>query len=215
MVQERNLNIDLIKIIAMILVIGIHSGTQFIIGDIDINRYLKLTLCGTAIPLFFTVSGYLLLGRNNIDWHYSAKKITGIVRFVFVVCWIYWLIMLIITQEPHWDKLYKDPLGAFLMGGAFWQFWYFGAMCLIYILYIFINKFYIQNQKLFVRLFILIVVFCTIIHVLNIITPGTIEKKIPQPFRIWNWALYFCLGGTKRLTIKSQAPDGRKSKKIL
>ena len=30
---------------------------------------------------------------------------------------------------------------------------------------------------------------------LNIITPGTIEKKIPQPFRIWNWVLYFCLGG--------------------
>lgn len=202
MVQERNLNIDLIKIIAMILVIGIHSGTQFIIGDIDINRYLKLTLCGTAIPLFFTVSGYLLLGRNNIDWHYSAKKITGIVRFVFVVCWIYWLIMLIITQEPHWDKLYKDPLGAFLMGGAFWQFWYFGAMCLIYILYIFINKLYIQNQKLFVRLFILIVVFCTIIHVLNIITPGTIEKKIPQPFRIWNWALYFCLGGIIKVNAK-------------
>ena len=140
MTQERNLNLDFIKILAMVFVIGMHTGTKWMIGDIDINRYYRLTLCGTAIPLFFTVSGYLLLGRKNIDWHYSAKKIWGIVRFVFVICWIYWLIMLIITQEPHWDKLYKDPLGAFLMGGTFWQFWYFGAMCLVYLIYPFINN---------------------------------------------------------------------------
>lgn len=179
----------------MVFVVGIHSGTSFNIGDIDINRYYRLTICGTSIPLFFSVSGYLLLGRKNVDWHYSAKKIIGIVRFVFVVCWIYWLIMLAINQEPHWDKLYKDPLGAFLMGGAFWQFWYFGAMCLIYILYPYINKIYIEKQTLFIRLFLSIIIFCAIIHILNIIIPGTLEKKIPQSFRIWNWLLYFCLGG--------------------
>lgn len=195
MAQERNLNLDFIKILAMIFVIGIHSGTKFYIGDIDINRYYILTICGTTIPLFFTVSGYLLLGRKNINWHYSLNKIIGIVRFVFVVCWIYWLIMLIITQEPHWDKLYKDPLGAFLMGGAFWQFWYFGAMCLIYMLYPILNNLFIDKPKLFSRLFLFIILFSTIIYILNIITPGTFEKKIPIPFRLWNWLLYFCLGG--------------------
>lgn len=202
MTQERNLNLDFIKIIAMILVIGIHSGTKWMIGDIDINRYLKLTLCGSAIPLFFTVSGYLLLGRKNIDWRYSAKKIWGIVRFVFLVCWIYWLIMLIITQEPHWDKLYKDPLGAFLMGGTFWQFWYFGAMCLTYLLYPFLNSIYIEKQKTFVRLFIFIIIICTTVLIINTITPGTFEKRIPQPFRIWNWLMYFCLGGYIKMNPK-------------
>lgn len=179
----------------MVFVVGLHSGTSFYIGDLDINRYYKLTICGTAIPLFFTVSGYLLLGRKNIDWHYSIKKIWGIVRFVFVVCWIYWLIMLIITQEPHWDKLYKDPLGAFLMGGAFWQFWYFGAMNLIYILYPFLNIIYNKRQKIFAFIFTLIVVICTIIHMINIFTPETFEERIPQSLRIWNWLMYFCLGG--------------------
>ena len=136
MAQERNLNLDFIKIMAMVFVVGLHSGTSFYINDVDINQYYKYTICGTAVPLFFTVCGYLLLGRNNINWHYSSKKIWGIVRFVFVfvVCWIYWLIMLIITREPQWEMLYKDPLRAFLMGGIFWQFWYFGAMCLIYLI---------------------------------------------------------------------------------
>lgn len=203
MAQERNLNLDLIKIIAMVFVVGLHTGTTFYIGNININRYYILTICGAAIPLFFTVSGYLLLGRNKMDWHYSAKKIGGIVRFVFVVCWVYWLIMLIITQEPHWDKLYKDPLGAFVMGGTFWQFWYFGAMCLIYILYPFINKLYINKNKLFNLFFILLIFVCAIVYLLNLYLPGVFEKKMPPSFRVWNWLMYFCLGGIiKKHSIK-------------
>ena len=75
MFKERNLNLDFIKILAMIFVIGMHSGTSFYIGNIDVNRYYRLTICGTAIPLFFTVSGYLLLGRKNINSSPSWGKI--------------------------------------------------------------------------------------------------------------------------------------------
>lgn len=202
MAQERNLSLDFIKIIAMVFVVGLHTGTTFSIGNININRYYILTICGTAIPLFFTVSGYLLLGRKNINLRYSAKKIWGIVRFVFVVCWIYWLIMLIITQEPYWDKLYKDPLGAFIMGGTFWQFWYFGAMCFIYILYPFINKLYINKNKLFNLFFILLIFVCAIVYLLNLYLPGVFEKKMPPSFRIWDWLMYFCLGGIIKVNEK-------------
>ena len=118
MAQERNLNLDFIKILAMVFVIGMHSIANYSIDGININRFFKYTLCGSGIPLFFTVSGYLLLGRKKSDMHYSAKKIWGIIKFVFIVCWIYWLFMLVISHEPHWDKLYKDPLGAFLMGAG-------------------------------------------------------------------------------------------------
>ena len=195
MAQERNLNLDFIKILAMVFVVGLHTGTKFYIGNININRYYILTICGTAIPLFFTVSGYLLLGRKNINLNYTIRKIWGIVRFVFVVCWIYWLIMLIITQEPHWDKLYKDPLGAFVMGGTFWQFWYFGAMCLVYLIYPFINYVYNEKVKTFYYLFFCLIVICSFVFIINIITPGTFEKKIPHSLCIWKWFLYFCLGG--------------------
>lgn len=195
MTQERNLNLDFIKILAMVFVIGMHSIANYSIDGININRFFKYTLCGSGIPLFFTVSGYLLLGRKKSDMHYSAKKIWGIIKFVFIVCWIYWLFMLVISHEPHWDKLYKDPLGAFLMGGTFWHFWYFGAMIIIYFVYPFINKIYNENPKTFILLFLFIILFCCLIHIINIILPDTFEKKIPQSLRLWNWLMYFCLGG--------------------
>ncbi len=195
MTKERNLNLDLIKIIAMVFVIGMHSIANYNILDININRFYKYTICGSGIPLFFAVSGYLLLGRNNIDWHYSVKKIWGIIKFVFIICWSFWIFRSLFTGIPLWDKLYKDPFGAFLMGGTFWHFWYFGAMCLIYLIYPLVNKVYNENEKLFNTLFICLIAFCSIVYVLNIIIPGTFERKIPQSLRIWNWLLYFSLGG--------------------
>lgn len=195
MTQERNLNIDLIKIIAMVFVIGLHSIAKYTIDGFNINYYYKHAICGTAIPLFFIVSGYLLLGRKNIEWNYSLKKIWGIVRFVFVVCWIYWAGRFLLTGEPLWDKLYKDPLGAFLMGGTFWHFWYFGAMNVIYFVYPWINNIYNEKPKLFNLIFIGIILTCSVIYIFNIITPGTLEKRIPQSLRLWNWFMYFCLGG--------------------
>lgn len=193
--KERNLNLDFIKILAMLFVLAVHTGTSWIVNNIDINSYYKWIIFGTAIPLFFTVSGYLLLGRKIVDWKYSFRKIWGIVRFVFVVCWIYWLIMLVINREPHWDKLYKDPLGAFMMGGAFWQFWYFGAMNLLYLIYPLLNKVYNEKFHIFKLLLCCVICICTIIYILDVITPGTFEEQITQSFRIWNWLMYFCLGG--------------------
>lgn len=195
MIKERNLSLDFIKILAMIFVIGLHTGTTWIVFDIDINAYYRWSIFGTAIPLFFSVSGYLLLGRKNVDWKYSFKKIWGITRFVFIVCWIYWAGRFLITGEPYWDKLYKDPLGAFLMGGTFWQFWYFGSMNIIYILYPILNKLYNEKYNIFALLFVCLIITCAAIHIINIITPGTLEAKLPQSLRIWNWLMYFCLGG--------------------
>lgn len=202
MAQERNLNLDLIKIIAMCFVVAMHTIRPWFVGGFNINTFYTITICGTAIPLFFTVSGYLLLGRKNIEWNYSLRKIWGITKFVFVVCWIFWAGRFLLTGEPQWDKLYKDPLGAFLMGGTFWQFWYFGAMNIIYFVYPLINKIYNEKPKLFNRIFIGIILTCTVIYIINIVTPGTLEKRIPQSLRLWNWAMYFCLGGFIKKYIK-------------
>lgn len=76
--MARNLSIDLVKIIAMLMVI--HIRVTGVVSE------SLLSLCndaysGIAIPLFFMVSGYLLSAKN-LTPKYSVKKIKGILRFV-------------------------------------------------------------------------------------------------------------------------------------
>ena len=78
MVQQRNLSIDFIKTIAMLGVICLHTTYQYIqpgtFGLADV-LYESAVI---SIPLFFMVSGYLLLGRENLSYKYSLNKILKI-----------------------------------------------------------------------------------------------------------------------------------------
>lgn len=77
---ERIQSVDLIKIIAMICVMGLHSAGAFVSHDNDNfwgNVVGRISVC--AIPLFFMVSGYLLIGRDNVSYQYSLKKIISII----------------------------------------------------------------------------------------------------------------------------------------
>ena len=77
MQKDRNLSIDLIKIVAMFGVMCLHSTHsysslgQFCFADILYESAV------VSMPLFFMVSGYLLIGRENIDYKYSFRKIIG------------------------------------------------------------------------------------------------------------------------------------------
>lgn len=82
---RRNQSLDLIKIFAMIGVMGLHSTlgqTETFMG------FLISRIFGISVPLFFMVSGYLL-SMKNVDWKYSRRKIIGIARFCFLICFFY------------------------------------------------------------------------------------------------------------------------------
>ena len=80
--RERNIGIDVVKIIAMIMVVGLH--VQFG-GGLAPSELLKLQygigLC--AIPLFFMVSGFLMQEKMP-DHKYAWHKIYSILKYVFV-----------------------------------------------------------------------------------------------------------------------------------
>lgn len=72
----RNHNIDLIKIFAMIGVVELHCPSVFAGREFDfVGQFYRFFV--VSIPLFFMVSGYLLLGRKNINLRYSMKKFAG------------------------------------------------------------------------------------------------------------------------------------------
>ena len=72
MCNTRKTSIDAIKIIAMLMIIGMHTNLDKIVAD---DKYTSCigTTCGIAIPLFFMVSGYLI-SKKDITFQYILHK---------------------------------------------------------------------------------------------------------------------------------------------
>lgn len=74
--MQRNFSIDIVKTLAALLVICIHTGYPFVVGD-----YL-VAFCRVAVPLFLLVSGYYyqdVIDKKKITAYY--KKILGLTFF--------------------------------------------------------------------------------------------------------------------------------------
>ena len=87
--QKRNLSLDLIKIAAMVGVMTLHVTVNFENYNDWLSRY-AFSIAGLSMPLFFMVSGYLMIGRD-VSFKYLATKTFKIIKFVFLMCLIYWL----------------------------------------------------------------------------------------------------------------------------
>ena len=75
MPKERIQSIDLVKIIAMLMVLMLHVNViRGWCGYETIAVFFALP--GIAIPLFFMVSGYLLADKS-VEWKYRRRKIWG------------------------------------------------------------------------------------------------------------------------------------------
>lgn len=206
-ILNRNNNIDLIKILSMFFVMGLHSRIDIFCQYPLYNTafYFFHTICGLAVPLFFMVSGYLLLGNDNATWGYSSKKIFRIIRFVLIITVSYWVLKSLVLHTIDLKSLLIISFGSFFQCGEFSQFWYFGATIIIYLIYPLLNKIYLSSfqyskhtHAVAYKYFIICVyIFCILIFIKNLLSESNepFERAIPQNLRIWNWIMYFCLGG--------------------
>ena len=60
--KKRNDNIDLIKILACIAVVGLHTLRR----EVSVLNSFLYYLCGFAVPAFMMASGYFLLNREKV-----------------------------------------------------------------------------------------------------------------------------------------------------
>lgn len=59
--MQRNINIDLLKVIACFCVITLHTVGM----DISLINSSLYYIAGLAVPMFFMVNGYLLFSKEN------------------------------------------------------------------------------------------------------------------------------------------------------
>lgn len=188
--KTRNINLDLIKVLACIGVVLLHTT---MIGFKDTgswNLLAYLYYLGTySIPLFFMVNGYLLLGKRNITYSYILEKVKWILITVSSWNTIVWLLKRDFAVNPV-----KKIIGSMVQKGYFFQFWFFGALILIYLCLPILKKF-LNSKRRYLFMLSFFVAIGLIFELSNIILQMPLQSYIIQTFRLWTWFFYYILGG--------------------
>ena len=186
----RNINLDLIKVLACIGVVLLHTTMPGFKETGSWNLLAYLYYLGTySIPLFFMVNGYLLLGKREITYPYILQKVKWILITVSSWTFIVWFFKRDFTTNPI-----KKIVGSLLQKGYFFQFWFFGALILIYLCLPILRKF-LNSKRSFLYILSSLLTIGLIFELANIILQIPLQSYVIQTFRLWTWLFYYILGG--------------------
>jgi len=186
----RNINLDLIKVLACVGVVLLHTTMGGFKETGSWNLLAYLYYLGTySIPLFFMVNGYLLLGKRKITYPYILQKVKWILITVSSWTFIVWFFKRDFTTNPI-----KRIVGSLLQKGYFFQFWFFGALVLIYLCLPILKKF-LNSKRSYLYILSLLISIGLIFELANIILQMPIQTHVVQTFRLWTWFFYYILGG--------------------
>lgn len=195
--KKVNCNISLLKITACIAVVGLHTLHK----DISLCNSTLYYLCGFAVPIFLMVSGYFLMNKTNITKQYCFRKICCILRVVILWDLLYFGAkicqnILLCHEGDNWlFGIEGYILSGLIQKGFFWQFWYFGALILLYIMLPVLSCIP-ANGRIKIVLFLSGVMY--VLYIWSIIRGNPVQKNVIQSFRLWTWIFYFMLGGILR-----------------
>lgn len=188
--KYRNINLDLLKVLACVGVVLLHTTMGGFKETGSWNLLTYLYYLGTySIPLFFMVNGYLLLGKREITHSYILQKVKWIIITVSSWSVIVWLFKRDFTVNPI-----KKIVGSLIQKGYFFQFWFFGALILIYICLPILKKF-LNSKRSYLYIMSVLLVIGLIFELTNIVLQMSVQTYVIQTFRLWTWFFYYILGG--------------------
>lgn len=183
--RKRNVNLDLIKSIACICVVGLHT--------VSMNNYTLYYLCDCGVPLFFMVNGYLLLSREQADYRYVFHKIAHILKIV--LCWNFLIAIPVLIFRQKMINPFRLAFNSLLQKGYLWHFWFFGSLIIIYLFLPVFHRMFFEKKRLHRAACLVFMGICFCMSVLSIIKGYPLSMFIPQPLRLWTWVFYFLAGG--------------------
>lgn len=190
-VKERNEGIDLLKILACFGVVILHFIGQ---NSGELNRIIYYA-AGFSVPMFFLIHGYFILNRKTNSAKYFMHKVSKML--VIVLCWncAFAILQLIIGHQPI-NPLVVSCTELFMQKGVFYQFWFFGALILLYVVTPILQYQVEKNNVILLAVLVMIAIIVDSVSMIYTYNMGKpLQEYIYQPFRIWTWILYYYMGG--------------------
>lgn len=195
-VVQRNYNIDLLKILACLAVVCMHT----IHNTISVVNLVICYTCTFAIPVIFASSGFILLHRKEATYRYSLKKVLHIIRITFI--WSFLVESLVFIAKAISGKnlsvlsfIANITYRPYIQSGNMWQFWYLGALAIIYMVLPLLHGTIKGSWKNWLCIWIIFCIICMVFQSASIYAGEPVQKDIIQTFRLWTWTQYFLAGG--------------------
>lgn len=195
-VVQRNYNIDLLKIMACLAVVCMHT----IHNTISAINLLLCYICTFAIPIFFASSGFILLNRKEVTCRYSLNKVLHIIRITFI--WSFLVEFLVFIVKAIFGKnlfvlsfIANITYKPYIQSGNMWQFWYLGALAIVYMILPLLHGIIKGSWRKWLGVWIIFCIICLLFQSASIYAGEPVQKDIIQTFRLWTWIQYFLAGG--------------------
>ena len=185
MTSKRNANLDLIKLLACISVVGLHA--------VSMKNYTIYYLCDCGVPLFFMVNGYLLLSREQADYQYVFRKIAHILKIV--LSWNFLIAIPVLLFRQKMINPFRLAFDSLLQKSYLWHFWFFGALIIIYLLLPLLHRLFFEKNHYHRAACLFFMSICLCMSTLSMIKGYPLCMFVPQPLRLWTWLFYFLFGG--------------------
>lgn len=186
--SKRNTNLDLLKSIACLGILGLHC-----IGYVNYTLYY---ICTFAVPIFFMVNGYLMFSKPAVTLKYACTKVLSLLRIIIIWNLIITLPMMILRHK------FINPLTqickSLIQQGYLWHFWFFGALLVLYILLVPLHK--LLNHPKYglsthIVLLTILLVLCIGNTVYSYFSHYPMCAFVPQSLRLWVSLFYYLAGG--------------------
>ena len=184
--MEKKLNIkrfdyiDLIKMIAIIMVIILHSGllsTNFIKNNtISSTIQYAIRIVSEGVPLFVMANGFLLLHKEKFDLKKHLKKIIKI--FILLITWsviCFVLKCLILQEKLSFMLILKNVLTTDINNTYTGYLWFLQNLIMLYLIYPILKYLYDNNKSIYNYLFIIVFISTVGINFINIISQCVIK----------------------------------------
>lgn len=129
MSSVRNITIHIVKLVAVVLVVGIHVTNPLEEFGEYLNNFFQQGIARIAVPFFFAVSGYYLYANISSKGPYYFKKyvkriilIAAVWGLVYMICYVPDKIVL---DQQNWIKVIKI-IWTYLFG--YYHLWYLTAL---------------------------------------------------------------------------------------
>lgn len=136
---ERASNIELLRIIAMLMIIGVHylgsSDAETLISQHTVNNGVficVMSLCNIGVNLFVLITGYFMINAKGIKVSKMAKLLIDTLIYGML---LYGVSIWVGTNNFQLGELIKSAF-PILAGYR----WFIKAYCILYILIPFLNK---------------------------------------------------------------------------